>query len=115
MDSIGWRRYTKGMVSSEIIEIQSDFVDFDRCSLLLDIWAKGLVMKLLESTHGQWLYRNMQVYNAVNGLRAVERKEEIHREIEHQLLVGGAGLDEQDRYLLEINAGDLNTALGEDQ
>ena len=44
----------EGMVSAEILEIQSDFVDFGRCSLLLYIWAKGLVMKLLEITHGQW-------------------------------------------------------------
>ena len=59
MDSIGWRRYMEGMVSAEILEIQSDFVDFGRCTLSLDIWAKGLMMKLLEITHGQWLYRNV--------------------------------------------------------
>ena len=53
MDSKGWRRYMEGMVSAEILKIQSDFVDFGRCSLSLDIWAKGLVMKLLEITHVQ--------------------------------------------------------------
>ena len=47
MDSIGWRRYMEGRVSSEILGIQSDFVDFGRCSISLDIRAKGLVMKLL--------------------------------------------------------------------
>ena len=35
MDSIGWRRYMEGMVSTEILEIQSDFVDFGRCTLSL--------------------------------------------------------------------------------
>ena len=72
-------------------------------------------MKLLEITHGQWLYRNVQVHDAVSGLKAVERKEELQREIEHQILLGGTGLDEQDRYLLEINVGDLETSSGEDQ
>ena len=115
MDSIGWRRCTEGVVSAEIMAIQSDFVDFGRCSLLLDNWAKGLVMKLLEIIHGQWLYRNVQVHDAASGLKAVERKEELQREIEHQILVGEAGLDEQDRYLLEINVGDLETSPGEDQ
>merc|ERR1712086_1023828 len=84
MDSIEWRRYMEGMVSAEILEIQSDFVDFGRCSLSLDIWAKGLVMKLLEITHEQWLYRN-QVHDAISGLKAMERKEELQREIEHQV------------------------------
>ena len=51
----------------------------------------------------------------MSGLKAVKRKEEPQREIEHQLLLGGAGLDDQDKYLLEINVGDLDTALGEDQ
>ncbi len=37
------------------------------------------------------------------------------REIEHQVMLGGTGLDEQDRYLLEINVGDLDTSSGEDQ
>ena len=114
-DEIGWRRYMEGMISAEILAIQSDFVDFGRCSLSLDVWARGLVMKLLEITHGQWLYRNVQVHDAVSGLKAVERKEELQREIEHQILLGGTGLDEQDRYLLEINVGDLETSSGEDQ
>ena len=39
MDSIGWRRYMEGMVSAEILEIQSDFVDVGRCSLLLGVIA----------------------------------------------------------------------------
>ena len=29
--------------------------------------------------------------------------------------LGGSGLDEQDRYLLEINLEDLDTSTGEDQ
>ena len=71
-------------------------------------------MKLLEITHGQWLYRNVQVHDAVSGLKAVKRKEELQREIEHQILLGGTGLDRQDRYLLEINVGDLETSSGDD-
>ena len=74
MDSIELCRYIEGMVSSEILGIQKDFVDFGRCSLLLDVWAKELVMKLLEITHGQWLYRNMEAHNAVNGLKGMEKR-----------------------------------------
>jgi hypothetical protein len=115
MDNIGWRRYMEGMVSAEILEIQSDFIDFGRCSLSLDIRAKGLVMKLLEITHGYWLYKDVQVHNAVSGLNVVEKKEELQRKIEHQVLLGGTVLDEQDRHLLEIHVGDLDMSSGEDQ
>ena len=69
----------------------------------MDNWAKGLAIKLLEATHGQWLYRNMLVHDTLSGLKAAERKEELLREIEDQIELGGSGLDEQDIYLLEIN------------
>ena len=105
----------EGMVSSEVLKIQRVFVGLGNCTLSLDKWAQGLVTKLLEVTHGQWLYRNIQVHDTVSGLNAVERKEELQREVEHQILLGGAGLDKQDRYLLEINVGDLEISSGEDQ
>ena len=82
---------------------------------MLDNWAKGLAIKLLEATHGQWLYRNMLVHDNMSGLKAAERKEELQRKIEDQIELGGAGLDEQDRFMLEINLEDLETSTGEDQ
>ena len=57
----------------------------------------------------------MLVHDTVSGLKAAERKEEPQMEIEDQIELGGAGLDEQDRYLLEINLEDLETSTGEDQ
>ena len=41
--------------------------------------------------------------------------EELQREIEHQIELGGAGIDDQDKYLLEIDLEDLDTSTGEDQ
>ena len=83
--------------------------------LSLDNWAKGLDIRLLEATYGQWLYINMLVHDTVSGLKAAERKEELQREIEDQIELGGVGRDKQDRYLLEINLEDLENSTGEDQ
>ena len=76
-DKIGWRRFMEGMISQEIVPIQSDFVEAGGCSISVDAWTRGLVIKLLEVTHGQWLYRNVQVHDAISGLQANARKEEI--------------------------------------
>ena len=57
----------EGMISSEALVIQAEYVDLGGCSLFLDNWAKGLAIKLLEATHGQWLYRNMLVHDTVSG------------------------------------------------
>jgi hypothetical protein len=74
----------------------------------LDKWATGLVVRLLEVTHGQWLYRNVVVHDATSGQVATARKEEIVAQIESERAVGGPGLVEEDRYLLDINMDDLS-------
>ena len=114
-DRIGWRRFMEGMISKEIVKLQKDFVNLGGCRMSLDKWAQGLVVRLLEVTHGQWLYRNMHVHDATAGMEATARKEEIQRFIEDQLERGEEGLDERDHYLLEINLEDLETSTGEDQ
>lgn len=43
------------------------------------------------------------------------RKEEIQEALEEQVELGEEGLDEDDRFLLEINLNDLDTLSGEDQ
>jgi len=73
------------------------------------------VIKLLEATHGQWLYRNVVVHDIVGGLEAVKRKQELQNEIESQIELGGEGLDKQDKYLLEVNLEDLEHSSGEDK
>ena len=43
---------------------------------------KGVTVKHLEVTHGQWLYRNMQVHDTVCGSEAAQRKEKLQQLIE---------------------------------
>lgn len=44
-----------------------------------------------------------------------KKKEDIRRELEIQLELGGEGLATEDKYLLEINLDDSDTSSGEDQ
>jgi hypothetical protein len=115
MDKIGWRRYMEGMISKEVLGIQAEFTTVGAGSMTTSNWAKGLTIKLLEITHGQWLYRNVVVHDAVGGLKAAQRKQDLQAEIERQIEQGGEGLDEQDKYLLEINLEDLENSSGEEQ
>ena len=71
--------------------------------------------RLLEVTHGQWLYRNVQVHDTTTGILATQRKEKLQKEIEDQLALGGSGLEEDDKWLLEIKLEDLETTSGETQ
>ena len=70
-------------------------------------WTEELITKLLEVTHGQWLYRNIQVHDKVAGTLATLRKEEIQMEIEEQQALWSDGLLDEDCHLGECNLGDL--------
>ena len=67
----------EGMLSEEVLSIQQDVVEVGGCSLALDKRAKGLVLNLLDVTHGQWLYRNVVVHDLVVGLEAIQRNQEL--------------------------------------
>ena len=105
----------EGIISRKVVAIQKEFAEAGGCNLSPDNWAKELVIKLLEATHGQWLYRSVVVHDVVGGSEAVKRKQELQNKIERQIELGGEGLDEQDKYLLEINLEDLEDSSGEDQ
>jgi hypothetical protein len=78
-------------------------------------WAQGLILKLLEATNGQWIYRNIQIHDMVVGTQATLRKELIQRKIEEQMERGKAGLLEEDHWMMEVNLGDMETTSGEQE
>ena len=52
-DKIGWRRFMEGMISKEMVSIQESFLTKCNSTWTIETWTKGLVVKLLETTHGQ--------------------------------------------------------------
>ncbi len=75
-------------------------------------WTVELITKLLKVTHGQWLYRNVQVHDKVAGTLVTLRKEEIQMQIEERQALGTAGLLDEDCHLGECNLGDLKDTSG---
>jgi len=115
VDCIGWRRLFEGMISKELVELQKFALVESESRMTVDSGAKALVIKLIEVTHGQWIYRNVVVHDRTAGDLVSRRKEEIRIAIEEQIELGEDGLAEEDRYLLEIDLEDLDNSTGEDQ
>ena len=105
----------EGMVSKYIVQIQKAYYEVHGGRYDPKAWVQQLSIRLLEITHGQWLYRNVQVHDSMSGILATERKEKLQSEIETQIQLGGEGLEPEDRFLLEINLEDLETTSGETQ
>lgn len=73
----------------------------------LDCWASGLVIKLLEVAHGQWLHQNIVVHGKVSRCLALTHKDGILAEIKEQM-----ALLEENKYLLEINLDNMDSSDG---
>ncbi len=114
-DKIGWRRFLEGMISKEITNIQQQYYTVNGSRMSLKKWCSGLITRLLEITHGQWLYRNYVVHDPVSGTIAMAKKEELLLEIERQRELGDAGLLEEDNYLAEVNLEEMAHSSGERQ
>jgi hypothetical protein len=112
-DVIGWRRFMEGMVCKGIQEIQTSYSIVKESSVTPKQWTTGVVTKLLEATHGQWLYRCVQIHDRNKGIQATLRKEELQKEIKDQQELGYDGLLEEDQFLTEVNLEDLENSSGE--
>jgi hypothetical protein len=66
-------------------------------------------------THGQWIFRNLMVHDSVSGTLVTKDKEDLQLEIEKQNELGGDGLAEQDKWMMEVNLDDLESTTGESQ
>ncbi len=102
----------EGMICKELRAIQSTYVALSGLRMSAERWMGELITKLLEVTHGQWLYQNIQVHDRVAGTLATLRKEEIQMEIEEQQALGLDGLLDEDCHLGECNLGDLKDTSG---
>ena len=105
----------EGMVCKGIREIQTAYTVVEGSSVTPEQWTTGVVTKLLEATHGQWLYRSIQIHDRNKGTQATLWKEELQKEIEDQQELGYEGLLEEDQFLAEVNLEDLESSSGEQQ
>ncbi len=61
-------------------QIQQEYHRREGTAVNPERWAKGVIRKLLEATHGQWIYWNVQIHDDVAGTRATLKKEEIQKD-----------------------------------
>ena len=102
----------EGMISKDLLPIQTEYYATYGMQWRMDRWSTGLITKLLEITHGQWLYRNVVVHDTTAGRLALARKEEILAQIEEQMAKGGDDLLESEQYLMEVNLDGIDESHG---
>ena len=104
----------EGLVDKEVSLIQHRYMKRYHIQGDAKKWTQRLIVKLLECTHGQWLYRNIMVHDSLAGEIANDRKETIRRQIEEQF-ESEEELLEEHQYLLDLNVGDMTIGTGDKQ
>ncbi len=66
------------MISKEIVALQQQFYAVNGSQMSLEKWSSGLITRLLEITHSQWLYQNFMVQDLVSGTIATAKEEEFY-------------------------------------
>jgi hypothetical protein len=105
----------EGMLAKKMVCIQEDYHDYTGEGIAGLAWARQLVVRLLEVTHGQWIYRNIQVHDEHQGTIRTAEKEVLQREIEEELRLGFNGFLDMDKPLAEVTLEDLERCGGERQ
>lgn len=112
-DTVGWRRFMEGMVAKRLTA-QLHSKEFPHALPKTSRpTAHSLVRRLLEITHGLWIYRNLLIHEDTAGILASTNKERIAAAIEEQIRLGPEGLREEDHWMLEVDLNDLETSKGE--
>jgi hypothetical protein len=73
-DTINWRWFMESMISTHVRRIQSLYHYREGTHMAPEWWAKGLILKLFEAIHGQWIYWNIQIHDSVAGTQAPFRR-----------------------------------------
>jgi len=113
--AIGWRRFMEGMICRGLRGLQELYTTVKGSNVSGEQWATGVVIKLLETTHGQCLYRCIQVHDKFSEIQATQQKEELQMVIEAQQDMGWEDLMEEGQYLVEVNLEDMEHTSGERQ
>ena len=102
----------EGMVSKELLALDPFDVIGPSCKISQVEWVHTLIRKLLEATHGVWIYRNITMHDKIAGFVATKEKEQLIQEIEKQIELGGKGLAKQDKWMIEIDPLSLVASSG---
>ena len=106
-DLIGWREFTEGHISTHFYVIQSFHLSMSGSLLNGEDWVKHFISKLLQITHGQWIFRNISLHDMTRGYLHNKKAGELLQIINEFSEVAPEEIPEDSRFLLEINFTEL--------
>ena len=102
-DTIGWRRFTEGYITTKIYDRQNFHLRISSSRLNATDWTKQFISKLLQIAHSQWIYRNLSLHDQSNGYLHKKNVNELTDEIHRLSELDNVDVPPESRFLLEMN------------
>ena len=99
-DRLGWDSFLEGQVCALWVECRSAHIRSEKKIRSADFLARGLMRRLLQITHEQWIYRNATDHLKVRDGLTVTQHEAILTTMEGYLYTDPIQLLEENRHLL---------------
>ena len=110
VDQIGWVDFMHGRLPTALHSLQQEHCQLGGRISGAD-WMKMFVRKIINITHGQWLYRNFSLHNSTKGLLHLKRQEEVLTSITHLAECDPQDIPDDSQFLLEIEVDAPTTSL----
>ena len=114
-DRLGWDNFVEGRLCSIWLQHREADIARHRLRSTAESWAKGLIHRLLELTHRQWIYRNTEVHFVAEGGLTLRQHEELMDQVEDYATVDPDDLLPENRALLEIDFDALGKGSTQDK
>jgi hypothetical protein len=102
-DLLGWRNFTEAKITNSLFLIQEDWLKTIGSRLSINNWTKQFLIKILNITRRQWMYRNSRIHiNHVEGL-TLATHETIMNHTKSLIATDPTDLLPQHRSLLQID------------
>jgi hypothetical protein len=102
-DLLGWRNFTEARITNTLFIIQEEWLKTIGSRLSINSWTKQFLIRILNITRRQWLYRNSRIHiNHVEGL-TLATHEKIMNHTKSLIATDPINLLPQHRSLLQID------------
>lgn len=109
IDLIGWTDFLHGRVPRSLRRFQTSHCASIGCRMTGADWMKAFVTRLLNITHGQWMYRNFSLHSKARGHLQLTRQANILTEIATLAESKPKDIPPESRFLLEVEIINLDS------
>ena len=114
-DRLGWDNLVEGRIPTIYVEHRRMHLASIKTTMTAKRWAKGLITRLLQMTHKQWLLRNAKVHIKRKGDLTAKEHDKLLSKIESLIWTDPDDLLPGDEHLLNEDFDQLGRASAIDQ